>query len=317
MIQTNVGRKSGGLLTQKSLGYSGTLKHTPQEARSSTSASTISVASPQIFCLARAPYLRTFLHSSLLLGVFLMCGLLAAVLGAWLWPTYSHAFTPYLKWQDVLVASCWYLALLSVLGCAMALRFLIALHTGYRQGMLNLVDTNGSMITVRDLSQKNLPSIIRAIYTAYACFLAVLTGLLPATFIGWTVHLPHLALAVLATTVAIVLCIAGLVIALPAFSFMVIGWIGSISFARKLGAPQSYKLTGSTTLMIDDFELVVIYPDGPEAVIDLNLLDPNDQHHLLYLLRKRWLDAQSPWNPHLGEEIEGALQETQRFTILV
>src|SRR5713226_3566238 len=121
MIQTNVGRKSGELLTKKSLAYSGALTHTILEARSSTSESIISVASPQIFCLARAPYLRTFLRGSLLLGVFLTCGLLAALLGAWLWPTYSHTFTPYLKWQDVLVASCWYLALLSVLGCAMAL----------------------------------------------------------------------------------------------------------------------------------------------------------------------------------------------------
>jgi hypothetical protein len=317
MIQTNVGRNSGELLTKKSLAYSGTLTHTPQEARSSTSGSTTSVASPQIFCLARTPFLHTFLRGSLLLGVFLTCGLLAALLGAWLWPTYSHTFTPYLKWQDVLVASCWYLALLSVLGCAMALRFLIALHIGYRKGMLNLVDKNGSMITVRDLSQKNLPSIVRAIYTAYACFLAVLAGLLPAIFIGWTIHLSQLALAVFATTTAIVLCIAGLVIALPAFSFMVIGWIGSISFARKLGAPQSYKLTGSTTLMIDDFELVIIYPDAPEAVIDLNLLDPDDLRHLLYILRKRWLDAKCPWNPRLGEEIEVALQEAQRFTMLV
>jgi len=318
MIETNVVRKSGELLTQKSLAYSGTLTHIMQEARSTTSESSSSVASPQTFCLARAPYLRTFLRGSLLLGVFLTCSLLAALLGFWLWPTYAHTFTPYLKWQDILVASCWYLALLSVLGCTMVLRFLIALHIGYRQGMLNLVDTNGgSIITVRDLSQNNLPSIVRAIYIAYACYLAVLAGLLPALFIGWTLHLPQLALAVLATATAIALFIAGLVISLPALSFVVIGWIGYISFARKLGAAQSYKLTGSTTLMIEGFELVINYPDAPESVFDLKLLDPDDQRHLLYLLRKRWLDAQCPWNPRFGEEIELAIQEAQRFTTLV
>src|SRR5690349_8915658 len=102
MIQTNVGRKSRGLLTQKSLSYSGALNHTLQENHSATSESAMSVAAPQIFCLARAAYLRTLLRGSLLLGAFLTCGLLTIPLGVWLWPTYSHAFTPYPKWQDVL-----------------------------------------------------------------------------------------------------------------------------------------------------------------------------------------------------------------------
>jgi hypothetical protein len=32
------------------------------------------------------------------------------------------------------------------------------------------------------------------------------------------------------------------------------------------------------------------------------------------MLRKRWLEAERPWNPRLGREIEDALEEAQRAT---
>jgi len=46
-------------------------------------------------------------------------------------------------------------------------------------------------------------------------------------------------------------------------------------------------------------------------------LDAEDRRHLLFLLRERWLDAERPWNPRLGEEIEAALEEADHFTMLV
>jgi len=52
----------------------------------------------------------------------------------------------------------------------------------------------------------------------------------------------------------------------------------------------------------------MIYPDKPESLFDLDLLEPEDQRLLLYMLRKRWLDAERPWNPRLGKEIEAALE---------
>jgi hypothetical protein len=117
--------------------------------------------------------------------------------------------------------------------------------------------------------------------------------------------------------VAIALSLAGLAITLVASSFIVIGWVGCVSFCRKMGAPQTYRLGKQTTLRIDNFVLSITHPDQQESMFDLNLLDVEDQHHLLYLLHKRWLDAERPWNPWFGEEIEAALEEANRFTMLV
>jgi len=72
-----------------------------------------------------------------------------------------------------------------------------------------------------------------------------------------------------------------------------------------------------TTLTIDDFVLTIISPDKPESMIELDLLDGDEQRHLLHLLRKRWIDTQGVWNPLLGEEIEVALGEAERYTALV
>jgi len=87
-----------------------------------------------------------------------------------------------------------------------------------------------------------------------------------------------------------------------------------------MGAPQTYRLSGETTLRIDGFVLTIIHPEQQESLFDLNLLDAEDRRHLLFLLRERWLDAERPWNPRLGEEIEAALMslsEEARTVVLL
>jgi hypothetical protein len=84
-----------------------------------------------------------------------------------------------------------------------------------------------------------------------------------------------------------------------------------------MGSPQTYVLSNHATLQIDGFVLSIIYPDQQESLFDLNLLELDDQRHLLHLLYERWLLAQSGWNPSLGEEIEEALRETERSAFVV
>jgi hypothetical protein len=84
-----------------------------------------------------------------------------------------------------------------------------------------------------------------------------------------------------------------------------------------MGSPQTYRLTNQATLRIDGFVLSIIYPDQQESMFDLNLLEPDDQRHLLHLLYERWLEAQRSWNPSLGEEIEEALREAERSALAV
>lgn len=272
-------------------------------------------ANDYVFFLSRSSYKRTRLIAWLLIAASLGVALVCAVLAARLWPMYLHIFTPYLKWQDALLATLLYVVLLLLAGSIMVVRFLYALHAGYRQGMFIL--EGGSTLTVRDLSPKNLSSIYWAVGTAFSCFIAALVGLVPEILIGWTLHLPNPALVVLCTAAAIALSLAGLAVTLVAASFVLIGWVGCVSFCRKMGAPQTYRLSSQTTLRIDDFVLTIIHPDQQESLFDLNLLDTEDQCHLLFLLRERWLDAERPWNPRLGEEIEAALEEADRFTMLV
>src|SRR5579884_2865587 len=203
----------------------------------------------------------------------------------------------------------------SLLAWVLIVTFLCALRAGYRSGMVILEDN--SSLTARDLSPKNLASIYWMIGTALSCFLAALVGLVPEILIGWTIHLPHPALVFICTAVSIGLSLAGLAVTLVAGSFIVIGFIGSFSFGRKLGAPQTYKLTNQTVLRIDGFVLTVIYPDKPESMIDLDLLDPEDQPLLLSLLKQRWLGAERAWNPEFGDEIEAALEEAERSAVLI
>lgn len=183
-------------------------------------------------------------------------------------------------------------------------RFLYALHTGYREAMLTLLGSD--TLVVRDLSHENLASIFWMVCTALSCFIAALLGLVPLILIGWTLHLSHPLLVVLGTAVAIVLSAVGLLVTAIITSCIIIGCVGSIAFCRKMAAPQTYQLTDQTTLMIDDFVLTIMAPNKPESMIDLDLLNADDQRHLLQLLRKHCIDTEGIWNPHLGEEIEKA-----------
>lgn len=84
-----------------------------------------------------------------------------------------------------------------------------------------------------------------------------------------------------------------------------------------MGAPQTCQLDSQTSLRLDGFVLSVTHPDQQEALFDLDLLDVKDQHHLLSILYKCWLDAECTWNPLLGEEITAVQKEADRFTMLV
>src|SRR6266566_6511701 len=272
-------------------------------------------ANDYVFYLSRTSYKRTRLLAWLLILGSLAIAFASAILAVRLWPTYIHTFTPYLKWQDALLVTLWYISLILLGGSVMVVRFLSALRAGFHRGMFIL--KGDSSLTVRDLSPKNLSSIYWAVGTALSCFIAALVGLVPEILIGWTLHLPNPALVVLCTAAAIALSLAGLAVTLVAASFVLIGWIGCVSFCRKMGAPQTYQLSSQTTLRIDGFVLTIMHPDQQESLFDLNLLDAEDQRHLLFLLRERWLDAERPWNPRLGEEIKAALEEADRFTMLV
>ncbi len=261
------------------------------------------------FKLAQQPYRRTRLLAWLLFGAFLLCALLGAVAAGLLWPTYTHGFTFYLKWQDALVASCCCVTLVSVGGCIIVQRFLYALRQGYRASMLTLED--GNRLSGRDLSPKNLVSIFWAVATTFACFVVMLVGLAPAVLIGWTLHLPNLVLLVFATVAAFLLSVAGLALSLPFGAFFVIGLVGGISFCRKMGAWQTYILNSHTNLRLDGSVLVIIHPERPESLFDLQLLTPGQQCQLLTLLRERWMEAERTWNPLLGDEIEAALRQAE------
>jgi hypothetical protein len=272
-------------------------------------------ANDYVFYLYHAPYKRTRLLAWALILASFAIAFACAVLASKLWPTYSHTFTPYLKWQDALLATLWYIMLILLGGSVLVVRFLHALRAGYYQGMVLL--QGDSTLVVRDLSPKNLSSIYWAVGTVLTCFIAALVGLVPEILIGWTLHLPHPALVVIGTVAAIVLSLLGFAVTLVATSFVLIGWVGCISFGRKMGAPQTYQLSSQTMLRIDSFVLSITHPDQQESVFDLNLLDAEDRRQLLYRLHKCWLDAERPWNPGLGEEIKAILGETDRFTMLV
>jgi hypothetical protein len=257
-----------------------------------------------LFRLGRFPYIRTTVKGWLLFGGFLLCAIASAMLGTHLFASYPHSVTPFLKWQDALLALLWFIFFLSLLGCVLVLRFLYALRTGYEKSMLEVHD---AALIVRDLSQGNLSSVFWLVGTVLSCFSAIEVGLIPEMLIGWTLHLPALSLAILGTILAVLLSIAGLAIVLPAAAFVIIGLIGSVSFFRNLGLPRLYRLTNQTVLSIDGFVLTITYPDTPESMLDLNMLNVGDQRKFLYILRERWNEAQQLWNPQFGEEIEQAL----------
>ena len=269
-----------------------------------------------VFYLSHTSYKRTCLLAWILILASLTITLACAVLSVRLWSSYTHKFTPYLKWQDALFATLCYISLILIGGCVMVVRFYYALRAGFYQGMF--IQKGGSSLIVRDLSSKNLSGIYWAIGTTLSCFIAALVGLVPEILIGWTIHLPHPLLVVICTMAAILLSLAGLVVTLVATSFIFIAWMGCFSFCRTIGAPQTYQLDRQTTMRLDGFVLSITYPHQQEVVFDLNLLDLKDQDHLFSLLYKCWLDAECAWNQGLGEEIEAAVQKrVDHFTMLV
>ncbi len=270
------------------------------------------------FGLEQAQYKRIRALGRLFLAALLVCMAVSIVLGIALWRTYSHQFTPYLKWQDALVSLSWFVSFIMVWGSFLVMRFLYALHEGYIKGMLTFAydrdgegAKNGSIVTVRDLSAENMKSILWMMNSSFWCFVAVLIGLVPAIVVGWTLHMAHPLLAFVLTALAIVLFLAGLAVSVVGAVFIVIGLIGSISFGRKLGSSHSYHLNVQATIRIDNFVLAFIYPGEVESMVDLNLLSSDDRHLLLSLLHKRWLDTEQAWNPDLGEEIAQALHVSE------
>lgn len=252
------------------------------------------------FRLGRRSYRRIGLLGWLVLNGCLLCAVVAVLASIWFLPTYSHGFTLYLKWQDALVGLCWYVSLISLLACVLVLRFLSALRTGYREGMLTLV--GNTALIVRDLSAGNLSNIFGMLSTTLLCFLVAVVGLLPGGLLGWTLHITHPILAVLATVIVIILSVAGLVVTLVAALFAIISCLGSISACRDMAEPQTYPLTSQTTLIIEGFVLSIISSDKPESMIDLDLLHTKALDDLLNLLRKYRIDTQGMWNPPLDEE---------------
>jgi len=262
------------------------------------------------FHLAPQAYRAIACRAWLLLSGFLLCALLGAGGAVLLWPTYTHDFTLYLKWQDALVASGWCIALVCLGGCILVGRFLGALRLGYQGSVLTL--EGKTRLSGRDLSPKNFPSIFWAVATTFSCFVVMLVGLIPAVLVGWTLHFANPVLLVFSTLAAFILSLAGLLLALPFGAFFLIGLIGGISFCRKMGAAQRYVLGSQTIVRVDGLSLAIIHPDTPESLFDLQLLPLAEQHRLLTLLRERWMESEHTWNPALGEEIEAALRDSER-----
>ncbi|MBO0777799.1 MAG: hypothetical protein J2P37_03135 [Ktedonobacteraceae bacterium] len=247
----------------------------------------------------------------------ILCAVVTLLLGIQFWQTYAHEFVLYLKWQDALFCLLNFISIISFGGSILILRFMHALRQGRSGGIVTL---EGDTLIVRDLSPENLRSIFWIMNSVFWCFLAVLVGLLPTILFAWTVHIPVVPLAVLATCVALLLSVAGLVASLIAGFFIVVGGIGVASLCRKLGASYRYILSEHTTLRIDNFVLAIIEPGMPEAMLDLNLLNAGDQRQLLSLLYARWQAAEQVWSPSLGDEITLALEEAERgeqCTVLV
>ncbi len=256
---------------------------------------------------------RVALLSGLMLAALLICALLALLLSSILWSNYAHNFTPYLKWQDALVALLWFIAFIALGGSIFVVRFLCALHSGAREGMLLL--EKGASLIVRDLAAENLASIFWMMTSAFGCFAAVLAGLMPAVLLGWTLHLSPFILAVLATGIVGVISLGGVVVSIVTSVFIVLSCVGVVSFCRRLGGAHVYPLTSRLELRIDNCVLTITYPTMPECMVDLKLLAEDAACQFLFLLHESWLEAEHPWNPLLDKEIEDALDELRHRAI--
>jgi MFS family permease len=243
-----------------------------------------------LFRLGRPAYKHNHTLGWLWCIGFLAGAITTLLLSLVLLPTYAHTFTPYLRWQDALVAFLWFVTLLCLSGCIFGVRYLKVLHTGYTKELLTITD--GQQLTVRDLSPDKLTSFFWMLYAAFWCFMVVLVGLLPEMLIGWTLHLPSLPLVILATGVATLLSLAGLALSVTFGWFILMGAIGAIPLFNKFGAVHTYKLDSHTVLRIDEDVLTVIYPGRQEAMIDLKTLDKEDLAYLMPLIHGYVIDTQ-------------------------
>ena len=142
-----------------------------------------------VFYLSYASYKRTRLLIWMLVMASLTIAIAFATLSVRLWFSYTHIFTPYLKWQDALLATSCYVSFILIGASAMVVRFYYAVRAGYYEGMF--IQKGSSTLVVRDLSSKNLAGIYWAIGTTLSCFIAALVGLIPEILIGWTIHMPN------------------------------------------------------------------------------------------------------------------------------
>ncbi len=268
-----------------------------------------------IFYLSYASYKRTRLLIWMLVLASLTIAIAFAILSVRLWFSYTHIVTPYLKWQDALLATLCYVSFILIGASAMVVRFYYAVRAGFYEGMF--IQKDSSTLVVRDLSSKNLAGIYWAIGTTLSCFMAALVGLIPEILIGWTIHMPIPLLVVICTVGAILLSLAGFVVTLVATSFICIGLMGCFSFCRKVGASHTYQLDRQSTLRLDDLVLSITHPHQQEAVFDLNLLEVKDQHHLCTLLYECYLVNECSWNPGICDEREAVQGGIDHFTMLV
>lgn len=249
-----------------------------------------SASDTYVFRSRRSAHMRTVLFGWLWCVGFLFSAGVALFLSSKLLPTYPHTFTPYLRWQDALVTLLWFFAFVCTGGSVLVLRFLHAVREGHEKGMITLA--KNSHLTVRDLSSENMMSIFWMIQSSFWCAVVVLIGLVPFMLVGWTLHLASPMLAFFATGAVLLVSIAGLVLSVTWFSFIIIGCFGAVSYYRKLGCLETYKLNSHMVMRIDNAVLTIIYPGTPETMIDLAFVDTEDRQFFLSLLHDYIIDTQ-------------------------
>ena len=284
-------------------------RHTQVETQIQTGEHRLLVTRPVIFYPTRRPIRRNRLLATFLIILTLCSSVLLAFAAYRFWPTYTHPFTPYLKWQDALLATLCYGSIILLIAAVILARFLFACHQGNRQGVL-ILQPDGVLV-VRDLSPKNFHAVYSMVGSSFTCFLVTLVGLAPLILIGWTLHLSRLILIVITTTAAIAISLAGLILSLIFATFLIIGLFGARSLARSLGASHTYYLTPLTILRIDSETLTITCPNQPETLFDLHLLQPDDQRHLLHLLQQYIRHGSVTYLPaSLDSQLEAALQHS-------
>lgn len=279
------------------------------QTRTQTGEHSLRAARPVIFYPTRQAIHRNRLLATFLILLAFWAAILLAFAAYRFWPTYTHPFTPYLKWQDALLATLCYGSIILLIAAIILARFRFACHQGSRQGVLLLYPDE--TLTVRDLSPKNFHAVYSMVGSSFTCFLVTLVGLSPFILIGWTLHLSRFILIVVTTTAAIAISLAGLILSLIFATFLIIGVFGARALARSLGASHTYYLTPLTTLRIDNDTLTITCPNQPETLFDLHLLQPDDQRHLLHLLQQYIRHSSAtPLPALLDSHLEAALQHS-------